>query len=361
MSDSLPHDRAPHAASAPAPAVAAVIPFYNGSAFIERALRSIHAQSLPIAEVVVVNDGSRDDEREFLHRIQPQYGFTLIDQPNGGQGAARNAGVAASSAPYICFLDQDDFWLEHHLQILVDAIPPNDPRLGYVYGDLWEADGAGNIVRHGMVKDFSQHPKRNLLVMLRHDMFVLPSATLVERRAFEAVGGFDPQFTGCEDDDLFLRIFRAGYTNYFVDQAVTVWCIHADSTSYSMRMVHSSLRYFKKLAAAFPDDPWRNLYYMRDWLAPRFLRHFAWYAVKTAQAGDENRAEVNAILREYAAIALANPYVRGLGRLKLRAVVALACAAPPWLLRAMVGRVSLRFLRGAWRLLGGRSGGRGDA
>jgi len=320
-----------------APAVAVVIPFYNGSVFIERALRSVYAQTMPAAEVVVVNDGSRPQEREFLHALQPRYGFKLIDQENGGQGAARNAGVAASSAPYICFLDQDDFYLEHHIRILVNAIPPDDPRLGYVYGDLWEADGDGNIVSNEMIKNFSTHPKRNLQVMLRHDMFVLPSASLIRRAAFEAVAGFDTQFIGCEDDDLFLRIFRAGYTNYFIDQAVTVWCIHTSSTSYSMRMAHSSLKYFKKLAAAFPDDPRRSRYYLRDCLVPRFLRSFVWYAVKTAQASDENRQEMNAILSEYSAIALANPHLGSFTRLKLR---------------AMAGKISLRQIRLVRRLLG---------
>jgi glycosyltransferase involved in cell wall biosynthesis len=342
--------------AAPAPAVAVVIPFYNGSAFIERALYSVAAQSMPAAEVVVVNDGSEPQEREFLHALQPQYGFTLIDQANGGQGAARNAGVAASSAPYICFLDQDDFYLEHHIRILMNAIPPEDPRLGYVYGDLWEADGAGRIMRHGLVKDSSKHPKRNLLDMLRGNMFVLSSAALIERSAFEAVGGFDTQFTGYEDDDLFLRIFRAGYTNYFVDQAVTVWCVHTGSTSYSMRMVHSCLRYFKKLAAAFPDDQQRNLYYLRDYLVPRFLRHFVLYCVKTAQASDENRQEMNAILNEYAAIALAAPSMGNLARLKLRIVVTLARTSPPWLTRALAGKISLRQTRWARLLLGGDRG-----
>jgi len=183
------------------PAVAVVIPYYNGAAFIERALRSVYAQSMPAAEVVVVNDGSLPQEREALYQLQPRYGFTLIDQANGGQSAARNAGVAASSAPYICFLDQDDFYLEHHIRILARAIPGDDPRLGYVYGDLWEADGQGRIIRHGMVKDSGKHPKQDLFDMLRKDMFVLPSAALIHRAAFEAVGGFDPQFTGYEDDD----------------------------------------------------------------------------------------------------------------------------------------------------------------
>ena len=347
MPNSASHDATTNAA----PAVAVVIPFYNGSPFIERALRSVVAQTMPAAEVVVVNDGSEPQEREFLHALQPRYGFTLIDQPNSGQGAARNAGVAAASAPYICFLDQDDFYLEHHIRILVEAIPPDDPRLGYIYGDLWEADGNGDIIRNTMVKGPSAHPKTDLANMLRYDLFVLPSASLIRRTAFEAVGGFDTQFTGYEDDDLFLRIFRAGYTNYFVDRAVTVWCVHTGSTTFGMGMVRSCLLYFKKLAAMFPDEPRHNRHFLRDCLIPRFREHFLIYVIKTAQAGDVNHAEMRAILDEYIAVVRANQNMGSLAKFKLRVAITLAQLSPPWLIRALYRHIHSRPIRLLRRLL----------
>ncbi|MDR2990785.1 MAG: glycosyltransferase family 2 protein [Burkholderiaceae bacterium] len=330
MPDSNTHsnDTAPAASN-----VAVIIPFYNGSAFIERALRSVYAQSAPAAEVVVVNDGSTPEERAFLQQIQLQYGFTLIDQTNGGQGAARNAGVAASSAPYICFLDQDDFYLEHHTRLLVKAIPRDEPRWGYVYADLWEADGEGMIVRNTIANGPGKHPKQDLFEMLQGDLFVLPSATLIRRTAFEAVGGFDTQFTGYEDDDLFLRLFRAGYTSHFANKAVTVWCIHTSSTSFSMRMSHSRIKYFKKLAETFPDEPMRKHYYLRDCLVPRFGHYFIGHAVRAIKAHDENLPEIRAILDEYAAIVLANPNIRFRSRLKLRTALALVRYSPPWVIR----------------------------
>jgi GT2 family glycosyltransferase len=342
MSDS---NLSPKADAGATPGIAVVIPFYNGAAYIERALRSVHAQTVPAAEVVVVDDGSTPEEADFLRKIQPQYGFTLLHQENGGQGAARNAGVAASSAPYICFLDQDDFYLERHNRILLDAIPEDDPRWGFVYGDLWEASGQGQIVRHGMIKAFGVQPKRDLFDILGKDLFVLPSAMLIRRAAFEAVGGFDTQFTGYEDDDLCLRLFRAGYTSPFVDKAVTVWCMHGASTSFNMRMFHSCLRYFKKLVAAFPDDLKLNHYYMRDCLAARFGRHFVRLAIQAARARDPNRAELCAILDEYAAIVLAHPTVRPRAKLKLRATVLLARHGTPGLIGLVSALTKLPGLR----------------
>ncbi|MET0442969.1 MAG: glycosyltransferase family A protein [Pseudorhodoplanes sp.] len=291
-------------------AVAVVIPFYNGSAFIERAARSVAEQSVPADEFVVVNDGSQPSEREALNSLAPRYGFRVIDQLNGGQGSARNAGVLATRSPYICFLDQDDFFLKNHIKILTSNIPADDPEFGWVYGDAWHADGDGHVLRSRIVAESADHPKTNILRMLGQDMYVVPSMSLISRQAFESVGGFDPQFRGYEDDDLFLRMYRKGFTNFFVPQAVTAWCIRPDSTSGSILMSRSRLRFFKKLAAMFPDV--RGIYYLRDLLIPRFHSHFLREAINSISPGDHLHAhadELLEILSEYAGVVSENRHV----------------------------------------------------
>jgi len=258
----------PSRAAAP---VVVVIPFHNGSSTIERAAKSVLDQTVKPAEFIVVDDGSSETEAQRLRAIADRMGFRVMHQENGGQGSARNAGVAATASPFVCFLDQDDFYLKTHIETLVSEMPENDPHFGWVYGELFEAEGNGDIVRTSIVQHHSKHPKTNIIDLVRQDMHVLPSASLISREAFEAVGGFDPQFMGYEDDDLFLRIFRAGFTNYFTEKPVTVWCIHTESTSYGVRMARSRLRYFKKLVALFPDDPIKQRFFVRDLIAPRFI------------------------------------------------------------------------------------------
>ncbi|MDR2852457.1 MAG: glycosyltransferase family 2 protein [Burkholderiaceae bacterium] len=333
-----------------APGVVVVIPFYNGSQFIERALCSVYAQSMPAAEVIVVNDGSRPEERDFLNTLCERYPFSVIDKENGGQGSARNAGAAASSAPYICFLDQDDFYLTHHIRTLVQAIPHDEPRFGFVYADLIEADGEGNVVASSAIQGRCAHPKTSVFEMLRADMYILPSAALISRAAFEAVDGFDTQFVGFEDDDLFLRIFHKGYTNHYVDQAVTVWCIHTDSTSFGMRMIRSRFNYFKKMAAMFPDEPWRNRYYLRDCLMPRFGRYFVDHVIEATKTGHASLFEMRAILSEYAAIVQASPNAGS--KMRLRAIMALVRYSPPALIRTIGAFTRLPGVRALRRALG---------
>lgn len=303
----------------PRPTVACIIPYYNGSKFIERAVVSVFAQTVQPDEFIVVNDGSKDAEREFLHDLAQKYSFKVIDQVNGGQGSARNKGVASTKADFICFLDQDDFYLPNHIEWLTQALPLDDLRLGFVYADLNVADAGGNIIFSGVAKDHSRHPKTSLIDMISTDMFVLPSASIVSRKALEAVGGFDPQFMGYEDDDLFMRIFRKGYSNHYLDRPVTVWCIHKESTSYSVRMSRSRFRYFKKLVDMLPDDPERSLFFFRDCFMPRFNKSFVEEAAKAAREGGEHAEEIFQILRDYTAMVVANPHIRERKKLKLRA------------------------------------------
>jgi GT2 family glycosyltransferase len=69
------------------------------------------------------------------------------------------------------------------------------------------------LIRSFLTRLPTAHPKRSLIECLGQDMFVVPSASLISRKAFQAVGGFDESLSGYEDDDLFLRMFRAGYDN----------------------------------------------------------------------------------------------------------------------------------------------------
>lgn len=291
--------------------VVVIIPFYNGAKWIERAILSVCKQTVQPDELIVVNDGSSAEEKEALYKLAERYPFRIINKLNGGQGSARNVGVAGSKSQYISFLDQDDFYLSNHIEDLLAALPEKDLRFGFVYADLCEADGEGNIVNSNMLKQWSgSHPKRgHISTLVGSDMFVLPSASLIKREAFETVGGFDEQFMGYEDDDLFLRLFRAGFTNYFLDKPVTVWCIHANSTSWSIKMSRSRFKYFKKLILCFPDDPVRQVFYFKDCLMWRFGPCFVRDVIDAIKKNSHDRKEICQILCEYTEIVSKHPNV----------------------------------------------------
>jgi len=198
--------------------ISVIIPLYNGERFIEQALRSVIQQSVPPEEIIVVNDGSSDRGPQIVERLAAEHPIRLLYKENGGQAAARNFGIAHSGGELVALLDQDDVWYPNHLaELLKPFAKPRDRELGWVYSNLDEIDEHGHTVtRSCLSKAASQHPKRDLFVCLGEDMFILPSASLFSRKAFDTVGGFDERLMGYEDDDLFLRMFRPGSITFIL-------------------------------------------------------------------------------------------------------------------------------------------------
>ena len=265
------------------PRIATVIPLYNGAKYIRVALQSVLNQNLMPSQIIVVNDGSTDDGPAIVEEMAKQHPITLLHRENGGQSAARNFGVAHSDTELIALLDQDDIWYPNHLEGLVDQFrQPNTIELGWVYSNLDEIDEMGNVVVRSVLRMVSTpHPKRDLFGCIGTDMFVLPSATVLSRRAFDAVGGFDERLSGFEDDDLFLRMFRKGYDNVYIDLALSQWRIYNHSASFSPRMARSRMIYFRKLVEMCPNEPARDRYLTRDFVAPRF---FPWLVREYTEA-----------------------------------------------------------------------------
>ena len=268
--------------------IAAVIPLYNGSEFIEEAIRSVFAQTEPVDEIVVVNDGSQDNGSEIVERLSRLHPITLLRKPNGGQSSARNFAINHTRCSHVAFLDQDDIWYEDHIERLknpfVDAKTRN---LAVVYGNLDQIDRKGSMIAHNILDMIPiPQPKTTLQQCLEHDMFMLPSASLVSKAAIEAVGFFDEHLSGYEDDDLFIRMFSAGYRSVYRKEVVTEWRIYGSSTSFSPAMARSRLVYFKKQIAAHPDDPGLGVFWTRDIIGPGFMRLVLNEFIKSTKSRD---------------------------------------------------------------------------
>jgi glycosyltransferase involved in cell wall biosynthesis len=275
--------------------IVAIIPLYNGARWIEQSIRSVLAQTLMPDEFIVVDDGSTDDGAgaAIVERLRQNYPLiTLLRKPNGGQSSARNFAAANSTSELIALLDQDDLWYPHHLEQLIKPFRDNlGIPLGWTYSNLDIIDESGGCVQHAYLDTIPvNQPKRSLAICLSQDMHVLPSGSLIAREAFEAVGGFDEHLSGYEDDDLFLRIFRAGYDNVYLNERLCKWRLYSTSTSYTDRMAISRMIYARKLLEMLPDDPRRGLFWGRDYIIPRFMRVLKGEYQRCRNSGDLEQA-----------------------------------------------------------------------
>jgi len=280
--------------AAPKKTISVVIPLYNGVGFIAESLSSVLNQTLPADEIIVVDDGSTDDGPALVEKMAENTKVRLLRKANGGQSSARNFGISQSSGDLIALLDQDDVWYPNHLAELSKPFAEEHyPELAWVYSDLDEIDEQGRMVRRKTLGHVPGvvHPKRDIFTCLKADMMILPSASLMSRAAFDAVGGFDERLVGFEDDDLFLRMFRAGYDNIYLETPLSKWRLYGGSTSFSKRMSLSRMIYAKKLIETFQNDPGMRRFYTHA-IARRFLPWLLTEYGRALKAGDREAIRI---------------------------------------------------------------------
>lgn len=166
-----------------------VIPTRDRGDMVQEAVASVLAQTLPAAEIIVVDDGSRDHTAATLRALYP--GLHLLQLDGRGPGAARNAGVAAASTEIILFLDSDDLWLPDHAQRLLAALAG---RYAVAYGPTRNL----NLVDGGefAIPAPGEAKTGDCFEALLRWCFLVPSAVAVQRRAFTDCGGFGMEFPG---------------------------------------------------------------------------------------------------------------------------------------------------------------------
>lgn len=176
--------------------VAFVIPAYQAAAVVERAIASARAQSAPADEIIVVDDGSRDETAALAEAS----GARVIRQINGGPAAARNTGINAAEAEWIALLDADDISRPDRLERQRAHLA--DPRVALI---------AGLSAREDRISPLPPEAIGFGTLWLRN--YIPTSTVLLRKAAWEAVGGFDESrdLIGVEDYNLWLRLAHAGW------------------------------------------------------------------------------------------------------------------------------------------------------
>jgi len=286
--------------------ISAIIPVFNGAAHLRETLDSLLGQTLLPSEVLLVDDGSTDGSAALIAALVTEHAekvlFRVITQPNAGQSAARNVAAEAATGELLAFLDQDDLWYSEHLAALSKPFT-HDPEVGWVYSDFDEIDGDSRlVVRQFIAAHQMSHPKTTLFQILGSDLMVLPSASVLRRSAFLAVGGFDVELSGYEDDELFLRMFRGRWKSHFVARSLTVFRTHAASSSRRGSFRRSRMIFLTKVAAEVPDEVRTNRMYVSDLLVPRLVEGTVaeYSAAVSLRQDDEARAIVGDLRRLFA-------------------------------------------------------------
>jgi len=208
------------------PRVTIAVPSYNQGRFLEQALESVFAQDVPV-EVFVADAGSTDESRAVIERFAPRL-LGWRSHRDRGQAAAINEGVAAGTAPYVAWLNSDD-WLEKGGLAKLVAALDRSPGASFAYGRVWDVEGARR--KPVFVRAWNEWLMAQLNI-------VSQPGTLVRRSAWEAVGGVDESLHLAMDYDLWWRLARRHGKPAFVDDFVAVNRVHEATKTSTLRRRH---------------------------------------------------------------------------------------------------------------------------
>lgn len=134
--------------------VSVVIPTYNRSDLVHRAVRSVLAATAPGDEVIVVDDGSTDDTGEVVRRFGDPVRYVRIE--NSGPAAARNVGIGLARNPLLAFLDSDDEWFADKLE-LQRRVLERFPEVVFCFGNIYSSRPSGKIIHDVLHNDWRNH------------------------------------------------------------------------------------------------------------------------------------------------------------------------------------------------------------
>jgi glycosyltransferase involved in cell wall biosynthesis len=203
--------------------ISAVIPTYNRRAEVANAIESVLSQTMPVYEILVIDDGSIDGTAEFINN---RYGGSvrLLTQKNAGVSAARNLGIREARGEWIAFLDSDDIWFPRKIERQVNALNSFAGKSGACFTDndfggdpelklsIFKAARFVGSQEIGMLPE----PARYMVAKLEP---FYTSSFVIQRSLLEELGGFSEKMFVSEDTELFFRLsFRTQFC--YVDEVL---------------------------------------------------------------------------------------------------------------------------------------------
>ncbi|MBA3542794.1 MAG: glycosyltransferase [Deltaproteobacteria bacterium] len=186
--------------------VSAIIPTYNRATDIVVAIESVLEQTHKDIEILVCDDGSKDNTAEV---ISTKFGERVryLAKPNGGVSSARNWGIERAKGDVIAFLDSDDEWLPEKIAAQVEILETR-PEIDLVLCGFVEVDAQRNLTGI-LVNRRNDYPHDgHILPFVVRRPALCPSTCMVRTSVARAVGGFDQNLRTAEDLDFHLKVAR---------------------------------------------------------------------------------------------------------------------------------------------------------
>ncbi len=206
--------------------VSVIIPVYNRTNFLQRAIKSVLNQKYKNFELIIIDDYSNENVEELVKRFNDSRIIFLKNKVNKGVSYSRNKGINNSKYNFIAFLDSDDEWLPEKLNNQIRYLKLH-PNINLVHTEeIW--------IRNGKrVNQKKRHKKSGGDIFLQSLELCLisPSSVLFRNEIFTKYGLFDESLPVCEDYDLWLRITAFEEVGFISEPTIIKYGGHSDQLS----------------------------------------------------------------------------------------------------------------------------------
>ena len=238
--------------------ISIVIPIYNAEKYLEECLNSIKNQTYKNIEVIMVNDGSKDNSETICKRFsEDDTRFRYFTKVNGGVSSARNLGLDNVKGEYITFIDADDWIAEKHLELLINSIKKTNSDIGvssykefnnkdtyYIRVYTKQEKNLLNFEKMNRDKFLSLFPK-----LMSANVCFNNAVSKLFRKDLVKNLRFDTSIKYGEDLDFYFRLYLNVDSISYVDELTYVYRIHGDSTTSNFNQEHAEqeLTIFKQM------------------------------------------------------------------------------------------------------------------
>lgn len=225
------------------PKISIIIPAYNASNYLSEAIDSALAQTYTNYEIIIVNDGSRDDGA--TEKVALSYGDKIryFNKKNGGSSSALNYGIANMTGDWFSWLSHDDLYTPEKLERQIEYInslnvDENDLQRHIFFSASVLIDGKGKIIRgfdkskaNIISEKLNSFPHNGYLISEPTEYNFHGCSCLIHRKAFEDIGVFNENLRLLNDVDLWFRVYSAGYKIHYIPEPLVKGRVHGAQVS----------------------------------------------------------------------------------------------------------------------------------
>jgi alpha-1,3-rhamnosyltransferase len=247
------------------PLVSVIVPAYNHELYIEEALQSVIDQTYKNIELIIINDGSKDQTaviiKEFITKNR-KYNINFIDKENEGVCKTMNKGLEIANGEYIAFIASDDVWINIKVEQQV-IFMENNKNIGMVSSDAFflDFDRKTDIKWSEYKSDLTSYfingiQNCNMYDTLLVRPLICAVTVMIRKDICKALNYFDEQLNA-EDTDMWLRVARS-YPVGYIEIPLVYYRLHNKNISNNLKIVVKGL--FQIMRKHFKEEPLKNKY-----------------------------------------------------------------------------------------------------